>query len=467
MTLSRRNFLSRSVLAGAGVALVGDVGAVATAAPQAARGKTTAGYGPLVADPAGRLSLPRGFEYTVVTHAGETRLESGEPTPEKHDGMAAFPRAGGGGVIVYNHEIAVRHNAQFPVPRLDGLTYDPAAPGGCTVVEVDGEGRRVIEYVGLAGTSTNCAGGRTPWNTWLSCEETEERAGQNGLQRDHGYVFEVNPYAREANQNPSPIKALGRFAHEAIVVDPQTGHMYETEDASAPNGLFYRFTPPASATPLDSDKLRALGDTDGVLQAMAATDDSGRPVDDLSRATEIGTTYRVSWVNIPDRDASATPARKQAADGEVTRGRKLEGAWWDDGGCYFVSSYARATDSPGEPHDGQVWFYDPLAGTIELTLRFAHDQDDTNIDGPDTITVSPYGGVILAEDGDGQQHLFGATLRGATYPMARNEINVGTAQEPAFGEFCGPVYSPDGTFLFANVQTPGITYAITGPWKRG
>ena len=118
------------------------------------------------------------------------------------------------------------------------------------------------------------------------------------------------------------------------------------------------------------------------------------------------------------------------------------------------------------PHDGQIWYLDPLAGTIELKLRFAVDADDTNTDGPDNITVSPYGGVIMAEDGEGQQHMFGATTEGVTYPMARNELNIGTAQAPEFSEFTGPVYSPDGRYLFANVQTPGIMYAITGPWKR-
>jgi secreted PhoX family phosphatase len=381
--------------------------------------------------------------------------------------MAAFPRAAGGSVIVYNHEINVTHNAKFPVPRHPGLTYDPVAPGGCTIVEVDDHGQRVTEYVGLAGTSTNCAGGRTPWNTWLSCEETEELTGQNGLRHDHGYVFEVDPYVRDANLNPQPIKALGRFAHEAVVVDPHTGHLYETEDASAPNGLFYRFTPPPSAIPLGVHKLQNLEDTDGTLEAMSATDAAGNLVDDLSRATEIGTTYRVQWVSVPDRDAQPTPIRLQLNDGQVTRARKLEGAWWDGGGCYFVSSYARSTDSPGEPHDGQVWFYDPKSGTVELKLRFAYDTDAGNVDGPDNITVSPYGGVIMAEDGEGQQHLFGATEEGRTYPMARNEMNIGTREEPAYGEFCGPVYSPDGTYLFANVQTPGLTYAITGPWRKG
>jgi hypothetical protein len=466
MSLSRREFVNRSVLAGIGVALVGNVGSVVTTAPAAQAGGT-AGYGPLVSDPAGRLSLPSGFTYKVVTEAGKTTLESGEPTPQKHDGMATFVRPAGGSVIVYNHEIKVSHNAQFQVPRIPGLTYDPIAPGGCTIVEVDADGNRVTEYVALAGTSTNCAGGRTPWNTWLSCEETEERAGQNGLQFDHGYTFEVDPFSREANQDPKPIKALGRFSHEAAVVDPGTGHVYQTEDASGPNGLFYRFTPPASALPLGPGKLRALGDNDGTLEAMKAADASGAHVDDLSRATEVGTKYRVTWVPVPDRAATNTSVRKQFTNDQITRSRKLEGAWWGDNGCFFVASYARTTDSPGTPHDGQVWFYDPLKETIELKLRFEYDQtdDDTHFDGPDNISVSSRGnGLIIAEDGDGQQHLFGATLEGNTYPVARNEINLGTADAPDFSEFCGPVYSPDGKILFANVQEPGILYAITGPW---
>lgn len=469
MDLSRRQFVNRSLLGGIGIALVGNVGAVTAAAPASAEnGRAAAGYGPLVPDPAGLLSLPAGFSYKIVTEAGRTKLESGEATPQKHDGMAAFIRPDGGSVIVYNHEIKVSQNPEFPVPRLDGLTYDPVSPGGCTVVEVDAEGNRISEHVALAGTSTNCAGGRTPWNTWLSCEETADKAGEDGQQFDHGYTFEVDPYNREANLNPKPIKALGRFSHEAAVVDPNTGHIYQTEDASGPNGLFYRFTPPASALPLGPGKLRALGDDDGTFEAMKAADKSGQHVDDLSRATEVGTTYGVTWVAVADRAAATTSIREQFADDQITRGRKLEGAWWGDGGTYFVCSYARLEDSPGTPHDGQVWFYNPRNQTIELKLRFEYDQDDSaHFDGPDNITVSSRGnGLIIAEDGDGQQHLFGATFEGQTYPLARNEINTGTEAEPEYSEFCGPVYSPDGNTLFASVQNPGVLYAITGPWDR-
>jgi secreted PhoX family phosphatase len=159
--------------------------------------------------------------------------------------------------------------------------------------------------------------------------------------------------------------------------------------------------------------------------------------------------------------------RKQFSDGEVTRGRKLEGMWWGDGGVYIVSSYARE-ESP-EQHDGQVWFYDPRRRTLTLKVLLGVNPDpskDGAYDGPDNITVSPYGGLIIAEDGEGVQHLIGATDSGRTYPIARNEFNVGTEDDPDFSEFAGVVFSPDGRTLYASIQTPGIMFAITGPWKR-
>ena len=117
--------------------------------------------------------------------------------------------------------------------------YDPAASGGCTVVEVR-PGGHVAEWVGIAGTSTNCAGGSTPWGTWLTCEENSDRAGVNGMTKDHGYVFEVDPCDKRANRNPKPLKFFGRYDHEAVVIDPKRGHAYLTEDAAAPNGLLYQ-----------------------------------------------------------------------------------------------------------------------------------------------------------------------------------------------------------------------------------
>jgi secreted PhoX family phosphatase len=482
--LSRRDFVQRSAATGAGVALVGAVEVLATApgalaaspaakghpAPHRAHGPHhSPGYGPLVADPAGLLALPAGFSYRVVTRTGVTRLDTGESTPSNHDGTAAFAGPRGSTVLVTNHELAgPRSNWPHPVPLAEHLVYDPAASGGCTVVEIPRHWQHEphTEWVGIAGTSTNCAGGSTPWGTWLTCEETEDRAGTNGMTKDHGYVFEVDPHDRKANRGPEPIKALGRYAHEAVVVDPKRGHLYLTEDASGPNGLLYRWTPPRGFAH-GRGRLAGLGATAGVLQAFRCFDSGGRFVDDLSRATRIGTVYGVDWVDVPDRDARTTSVRKQFTGDEVTRARKLEGMWWADGGAYVVSSYARE-ESPGR-HDGAIWFYQPSRRTLTLKVLLgvnAAPEKDGAFDGPDNITVSPYGGVIVAEDGNGVQHLFGALDDGSTYPLARNELNIGTEQAPEYSEFTGVTFSPDGATLYANIQTPGIMLAITGPWRR-
>ncbi|KUJ68931.1 Tat pathway signal sequence domain protein [Streptomyces albus subsp. albus] len=476
MPLSRRDFAKRSAYTGAGVALVGSAGVLATApgalaaetdGPQAAEHGRGLGYGPLIPDPEGLLALPAGFSYRVITHSGVTTLESGESTPSNHDGTATFEGRRGATLLVNNHELkGPRSKWEHPVPLTEGLVYDPAAAGGCTVVEVSKHGDHVAEWVGIAGTSTNCAGGRTPWGTWLTCEENTDRAGQNGMTKDHGYVFEVDPHDRRANLDPKPIKALGRYDHEAVVVDTKRGHLYLTEDAAGPNGLLYRWTPPQDFEH-GRGELRGLADDAGVLAAAKCFDSGGNFVDDLSRATKIGTVYGVDWVEVADRDARTVPVRKQFGAGEVTRARKLEGMWWADGGAYVVSSFARE-ESP-VAHDGQVWFYDPKRRTLTLKVLFGVNQDpsrDGAFDGPDNITVSPYGGLVIAEDGEGVQHLFGATEDGRTYPIARNELNIGTAEAPEYSEFTGVVFSPDGHTLFANIQTPGIMVAITGPWRR-
>jgi secreted PhoX family phosphatase len=479
MPLSRREFVQRSAITGAGVALVGSVDVLATApgalaadtavveGPTAAGSAAAIGYGSLIADPAGLLALPKGFSYKVITRTGVTTLESGESTPSNHDGTATFEGLRGATLIANNHELAgPRANWPHPVPLTDGLVYDPAASGGVTIIEVEKHGAKVVEWVGVAGTATNCAGGSTPWGTWLTCEETEDKTGTNGFTKDHGYVFEVDPYDRRANRDPKPVKALGRYAHEAVVVDPKSGHLYLTEDASGPNGLLYRWTPPAGFTHGRAE-LRTLADDAGVLQAFKCFDSGGQFVDDLSRATKIGTVYGVDWADVPDRDAKSVSTRKQFAAGEITRARKLEGMWWGDGGAYIVSSFARA-ESP-VAHDGAVWFYDPKRRTLTLKVLLGVNPDpsvDGAFDGPDNITVSPYGGLVIAEDGEGIQHLFGALGDGRTYPIARNELNIGTADAPEYSEFTGVTFSPDGKTLFANIQEPGIMLAITGPWRR-
>jgi secreted PhoX family phosphatase len=207
--------------------------------------------------------------------------------------------------------------------------------------------------------------------------------------------------------------------------------------------------------------LRKLADDAGRLEAMRAHIRDGALVPDLSVATEPGTRYRVDWVEVPDRDASTVPTRKQFGLAEITRSRKLEGMWWDHGGAYFVCSFARTSDGSAAQHDGQIWFIDPDEDTIELKLHFAYtpDDQDDDPDGPDNITVSAYGGVILAEDGDGVNHLVGANDRGEAFFFARND-------HPDNSEFTGPNFSADKKLLFANVQSPGFVYAIRGPFRK-
>jgi secreted PhoX family phosphatase len=459
--LSRRAILTRSAT-GVGIALTGSYGGLfgtgtAGADSADAPGKPApAGYGPLIDDPAGILSLPAGFTYTIVAKTGVTRLDSGEACPSDPDGAACFVRHGGNGsVLVLNHEIS--GSEPHPVPRIPGFVYDPAAKGGTTNLEVDTDGNLVRQYVSLAGTHNNCAGGKSPWNTWLTCEEAESLSGQT---KPHGYVFEVDPYDQDANRDPQPIKALGRYAHEACVVDPHGGTIYLTEDAGNPNGLLYRWTPPASALPLGKGVLRTLPADAGVLEALKASTPGGAHVPDLSAFTNPGTTLRAEWVVVPDRDATTLSTRKQFTNAQVTRSRKLEGMWWGDGGAYFVCSFARTSDGSAGQHDGQIWFIDPLAETIELQLRFAYTANqDVDPDGPDTITVSAYGGLILAEDGDGASHLVGSSDSGETFFFARNEL-------PGESEFAGPTFSTDRKTLFVGVQSPGHVYAIQGPFRK-
>jgi hypothetical protein len=461
--LSRRGFLGRSAATGLGIAFAGSIDAIAGTAANAATRSAT-GYGPLVPDPAGILSLPKGFSYKIVATSGETVMDGGALTPADMDGMGAFATATGT-TLVYNHEISGKE--QPPVPNTPRLTYDPGVFGGTTNLEVDRDGNRVREYVSVAGTDNNCAGGVTPWGTWLTCEETERRKGTGGRLLDHGYVFEVSPVqAENLDRSPVPLKFLGRYAHEAVAVDPATNAIYETEDAGGPNGLYFRWLPPAGFRG-GKGALLALaqapgGDTAGSLAAMKCSRGS-RHIADLSEATQPGTQYKVEWVDVPDRDAKTVSVRRQFSDDQVTRARKLEGAWWADGGAYFVSSFARLSDGSRNEHDGQVWFYDPAKETVTLKTIFGVNPDPSidadNYDGPDNITVSPYGGVILAEDGSGVQHLVGVTEQGKAYALARND--------QGGSEFTGPVFSPDGRTLFACIQSgPGRVFAITGPWGR-
>jgi secreted PhoX family phosphatase len=443
--ISRRDLLKGSAAAGVGLFAAGFVDGIRFAIPAVAQAD---GYGTLLPDPAGLLDLPADFAYQVVTQAG--RPLAGQPSgmvPGRPDGTASFPGPASGAYLVNNHEQG--GSAPFPAVAAANLTYDPGATGGTTTLLVDKHNQLVSESVSLAGTFNNCAGGVTPWGTWLSCEETEQRAS-GALTKDHGFVFEVSPSQPDANLDPTPLRALGRFAHEAVVVDPQRGHLYFTEDATGPNGLLYRFTP--STLP---NGLHTLRDG-GLLEALWSPG-----VPDLSVFSQLGTQLPAEWKVVPDPQGIPVSTRKQFG-ADITRSRKFEGMWWGDDRAYLVCSFARLSDGSAAEHDGQVWSYDPGSSTLRLEVYFPVNPDPSGTtadqpDGPDNITVNPWGGLVVAEDGNGTQHLV-AIVDGAPFLLARNALSG--------SEFTGVNFSPDGKTLFANIQDEGYVFAITGPFAR-
>ncbi|MFB7514622.1 alkaline phosphatase PhoX [Streptomyces sp. NPDC056144] len=459
MSATRRQILSRTGASAVGIAFTGalsELFAGGTATAAAPRG----GYGPLIPDPDGLLDLPEGFRYRVLSRQGDP-LRSGEGlVPSNHDGMGAFAGRRGRVHLVRNHENRV--TGKIGVPTVPGLTYDPAAKGGCTVLELDGRNNVLGERVGIAGTAVNCAGGPTPWNTWLTCEETEDRAGTNGYTKDHGFVFEVDG-ADPHRSGAVPLTAMGRFQHEAVAVDPTSGIVYETEDAFLqPFGLFYRFLP---EKPLGGPGSLRAG---GSLEAMRVPG-----VPDLSVVQEPGTRFEgVEWVPVPDPLAAETPIRLQDFGPKgITHAQKLEGCYWGGraagagGAVYFVSSFARAKDGSGATHFGQVWKYEPRRRRLTLVVVFG-PETDIRLPGesPDNICLAPGGGLMVCEDGDGAQHVFGVSRDGEVYAVARGAHNIGTPEAPEWGEFAGVTFSPDGSTMYVNCYTPGTTFAVTGPW---
>lgn len=467
MSLSRRSFLTRAAATTSAFAVLPLLSGCGRADTGAYLNEVE-GYGPLRRDSRGLFDLPRGFSYEVLSQTGDS-MSDGLLVPGDPDGMAAF--AGRDGLIrlVRNHELmpdepaksAFGENgerfARVDASRVFDFTADGQPhPGGTTTLIIDPDRLRVErQFLSLAGTANNCAGGPTPWGSWISCEETLLQAGE--LARyDHGYPFEVRADA-DGLVDPVPLRGLGRFRHEAAAVDPATGIVYQTEDDEP--GLFYRFIP-------DHPGELWRG---GRLQALAIR---GRPGADLRNWPEsanpvgVGSRLEVHWVDLedihnPDGDLAARGIAAGAA--RFTRG---EGLWFGQDELYFC-----CTDG-GPVRLGQIWRYRPSrfegyaqerseAGILEL---FVESTDARRLDKCDNITIAPWGDLIVVEDGEDDQFIRGVTAQGHIYTIGRN------AQSDADGEYSeitGPCFSPDGTTLFFNVQkAPGRTFAVRGPWPQ-
>lgn len=448
--MDRRSFLKGAAVAGAAAA-VPFTALLARAQEPAHRGGVrrghTAGYGPLFPAPDRTtglplVALPEGFTYVTFGWTGDP-LANGALTPGSHDGMAAFGAGTGLVRLVRNHERGA--GTPFAPP---GGTYDPAAGGGTTTLLFDTHrGELVAAGPSVSGTLRNCAGGPTPWGSWLTCEETVDYAGM-----PHGYIFEV---PADGLGDPTPLRDMGRFSHEAVAVDPATGYVYETEDAGNSSG-FYRFVPHVGGELAHGGRLFMLKVRD-VHQAS------------LTGAFANGTTFDIEWVAIGTPD---NPAQGMAGDFVWAQGRalgaatfaRLEGCWYgNDAKVYLVST------SGGGSGRGQVWEYDPAAE--RLRMLFQSPGPDV-LNAPDNICMSPRGGLVLCEDGNGDEFLHGLTVEGEIFPFAKNTAVLSGERNGIAGDFrgsewAGACYSPDGRWLFANLQSPGITLAITGPWKSG
>lgn len=445
--MGRRAFLAHSArLAGvsvAGFAALERLAELAAAGPAPLPATPgSGGYGPLAV--AGReLGLPEGFTYRAFSRAGAT-MSDGRPVPGLHDGTAAFPLPNGNIRLIRNHEVLVNYPGSAH-PR----AYDASTGGGTTSVEVNARTREVVrEFQSLTGTARNCAGGPTPWGSWLSCEETVVGA-YAGAGKPHGYVFEVPVLAEEVVE-PEPIRAMGRFVHEALAVDPTTGTVYLTED-QARAGL-YRFLPDRPYRgPGDPGDIHA----GGRLQMLAIR---GRDRYDAARRQQVGRQLRVDWVDIREPDpagAERNPSAvfRQGRERGAARFTRIEGCWYGNGSIYFA-----CTDG-GDAGRGQIWRLEPEQDDDGvLTLLFESPGEEV-LDSPDNLCVSPKGALLICEDGDARQYVRGLTPDGRIFDFAANIVDG--------SEFTGVTFSPDGETVFFNLQRPGVTMAVWGPWDHG
>jgi uncharacterized protein len=421
-----------------------------------------AGYGDLVPDPGGVIDLPQDFQYRIISPEGSQLSNGGGTVPGDPDGMAAFRGPSKGTtLLVRNHE--QNSTDANPVPQKN--PYPPAGPGGTTGVLVGSNRKEISDFVTSSGTINNCAGGATPWGTWITCEEDRTT--------DHGYAFEVDPSDPEGVLSRTPIRDMGFFSHEAVDIDPSTGIAYLTEDdfrgaivdASAEvvadystseidpitGGLgtgtrvsfLYRYIPN------DTRQRPGALQNGGRLQVL--TLEQGNFNVDLASQ---GQTFGVVWRNVNPGEP-----HESAEDLGAARFNRLEGAYFAGGAFWFDDTIG------GEQRLGQIFRLFPSGGygdtgdTLEL---FYEGTDRNDIESPDNIVITPWGDLWFAEDetilGDTINRVVGVTPEGETYVFARNAKST--------SEFAGPTFAPDGKTFFVNMQDNGLTFAIWGPFAR-
>ncbi len=440
-----------------------------------------------------RLHLPRGFQYRsfhdtdVLAGSPPITLDDGTILPGRHDGMGAFPASGGNVWLVRNHEV----NGPVAAAFGPGTPYDTRTGGGTTTIEVTPRGEVLRAFTSLNGTQMNCSGGRMPWGSWITCEETVNGpdvgpdftlAPNVALTKRHGFIFEV-PAGEQSDREP--VTSAGRFAHEAAAYSPDEGIVYLTEDNFAfPSGL-YRYIPPVN--PMDAGGLH----NGGRLQMLRVV---GVANAHLEAAQTNGATYDVDWVDIADpnptfpftpgvtaptaNDTALTHVGNQGRAQGAAHFSRLEGAVFAKGRIHFTSTQGGGPAETGPQLTlgygrgaGQVWAYDPRRQRLTCLYQ---SPGTTALELPDNITArNDRGTVVLCEDGPGDNYIRGLTKDAELFDIAlnrlrRNNPSADGTFAPRFGEeFAGATFSPDGETLFVNIQAAqAITFAIWGPWGR-
>ncbi len=461
---SRRNFIRVS-----GMATLGFMGLHQwiKGPAEAAAGQTSpTGYGPLVKDPKGILNLPKGFTYRIISRKGD-KMDDGLLVPGSPDGMATFRGRNERVLVVRNHEnnpdilkegaFGSKNELLYKVAADRFYDYGkskaPGLGGTTTFIYNPKTGAIEKQFLSLAGTIRNCSGGPTPWNSWLTCEETTAKAGSfdGNAEKDHGYVFEVPATDKIGLSDPAPIRAMGRFNHEAVAVDPHSGIVYLTEDTG--DSLIYRFIPNTPGRLLNG----------GRLQALAIIGDKSCDTRNWERLTTPKFPLRqrrdVEWMDIQNVESPDDDLRYQGFNKGAACFARGEGMWYGKNEIYF------ACTNGGNKMNGQIFRYIPSAmegkpdeqkspGKLEL---FAESPDKDILRNCDNLTVAPWGDVVTCED-NSHPFIVGITPAGEYYKLAEN---VGYESE-----FTGGVFTPTGETYLVNIQGPGLTVAITGPWKN-
>ena len=401
-------------------------------------------YGALQPDPEGLLDLPENFTYRVVSSLGD-RMSDGASVPDKADGMGCFDLGDGQLALVRNHELVSTDDSGGAFAMGFGSKDGGFVPGGTTHVILDAKTLTVTDqFRSLGGTIRNCSGGVTPWNTWLTCEESTTGPGREfgeGLVKNHGWVFEVPANARGLIA-PEPLYALGRFNHEAACVDPETGFVYLTEDRD--DSVLYRFIPK------QSDQL-AMG---GRLQAMQVVD--APDLRNWSAASlRPGGVSAVNWLDLDDVESPNDDLRHRARAKGASLIARGEGIHMAQGEAYICST------SGGAARLGQILrLHLSDTGEQDRLELFFESVSTRQFNFGDNLTVAPNGHLIVCEDQYTEKvdnFLRGITPEGHAYPLARLRLQT---------ELAGACFSPDGTTLFVNVYAPTRTLAITGPWDQ-